>query len=731
MRAPAVGSCVAVVLSALLVSSTAWGAATIDVNTTTDVLSPSDGKCSLREATVAANTDTASGASIGECVAGSGLDTIRLPAGRYTLSIAPVGPDDATTGDLNLTSDGTMRGASAGTTIIDADRIDRVITVGTFNSDVTAAIERVTVTGGRTPDGSPGLDGGHGGGILNRGDLTVSESVIADNATGNGGDAVCTNCNAGSAGSGGGIQNIGRSQQMQRHGSLTLRESTISANSTGDGGDSEGPAGFAGAGGEGGGLETLAPLAVVNSTIVGNRTGSSGTAANVIPNSDGGGVLTAGASTFTNVTIAGNQTGRAGVAGGVSHVNGTLTLTNTLVASNSAPNCSGTVGDGGGNLAYPPATSDCPAGFNPGNPLLGALGDHGGATPTVVPSAGSAAADAASGAGCPDTDQRGIARPIGTGCDIGAVERAVPVATTGAASGISETFATLAGSVDNPGLAASARIQYGTTTAYGSESASHPIGATTSGVPVIAVVAPLAPGTTYHFRLIATGTDGTAVGADATFRTARPPPTTRRRRRRAAPGASRRSWPLPGFRPAVLPGPTSSSAPPVPTGSTAAAGTTGSAHAAARTASAADQAPTASTASPAPTASAAGPAPTASTAGRAPTASTAGRAPTSSRAARVATSSPAAGAGATASRAAPATTASAHATPYVTASTAVAETTGPRPTMSTASAAASACAAAETLPMGVCAARLAPGSVGSVTALYIRSVRVAARATRP
>jgi CSLREA domain-containing protein len=525
MRGPAVGSCVAFVLSALLVPSTAWGAATIDVNITTDVLSPSDGKCSLREATVAANTDTASGAATGECVAGSGLDTIRLPAGRYTLSIAPVGPDDATSGDLNLTSDAAMRGAGARTTIIDANQIDRVITVGTFISDVTAAIERVTITGGRTLDGSPGLDGGGGGGILNRGDLTVTESVIAGNATGNGGDAVCMNCNAGSAGSGGGIQNIGRSQQMQRHGSLTLRETTISANSTGDGGDSEGPAGFAGAGGEGGGLETLAPLSVVNATIVGNRTGSSGTAANVIPNSDGGGVLTAGASTFTNVTIAGNQTGRAGVAGGISHVNGTLTLTSTLVASNSAPNCSGTVGDGGGNLAYPPATSDCPAGFNPGNPLLGALGDHGGATPTVVPSAGSAAANAASGAACPDTDQRGIARPIGTGCDIGAVERAVPVATTGAASGISETFATLAGSVDNPGLAGSARIQYGTTTAYGSESASHPIGAATSGVPVIAVVAPLAPGTTYHFRLIATGTDGTSVGADATFRTA-PRPTS-------------------------------------------------------------------------------------------------------------------------------------------------------------------------------------------------------------
>ena len=71
------------------------------------------------------------------------------------------------------------------------------------------------------------------------------------------------------------------------HGSLTVRDSTISANFTGDGGDSSGPGGSAGGGGEGGGLFSVAPLTVVNSTIVGNRTGSTGTAANVIPGSQG------------------------------------------------------------------------------------------------------------------------------------------------------------------------------------------------------------------------------------------------------------------------------------------------------------------------------------------------------------------------------------------------------------------------------------------------------------
>ena len=104
---------------------------------------------------MAANTDTASGAVHGECVAGSGLDTIRLPAGRYMLSIAPVGTRRR---DHRRPEPHVGRhdpGASARTTIIDADRIDRVITVGTFISDVTAAIERITVTGGRTPEVTP------------------------------------------------------------------------------------------------------------------------------------------------------------------------------------------------------------------------------------------------------------------------------------------------------------------------------------------------------------------------------------------------------------------------------------------------------------------------------------------------------------------------------------------------------------------------------------------------
>jgi hypothetical protein len=57
-----------------------------------------------------------------------------------------------------------------------------------------------------------------------------------------------------------------------------------------------------------------------------------------------------------------------------------------------------------------------------GDPKLGTLAYNGGFTPTFVPGAGSVAIDTGKDAGCPATDQRGIARPQGAHCDIGAVE---------------------------------------------------------------------------------------------------------------------------------------------------------------------------------------------------------------------------------------------------------------------------------------------------------------------
>lgn len=52
-------------------------ASTITVNSTADTTAD-DGECTLREAITAANTDTASGVTGGECIAGSGADTIEF-----------------------------------------------------------------------------------------------------------------------------------------------------------------------------------------------------------------------------------------------------------------------------------------------------------------------------------------------------------------------------------------------------------------------------------------------------------------------------------------------------------------------------------------------------------------------------------------------------------------------------------------------------------------------------
>jgi hypothetical protein len=56
---------------------------------------------------------------------------------------------------------------------------------------------------------------------------------------------------------------------------------------------------------------------------------------------------------------------------------------------------------------------------------LGPLADNGGPTLTHLPPVDSPALDAAGTAGCPDADQRGVTRPQGPACEIGAVEVAV------------------------------------------------------------------------------------------------------------------------------------------------------------------------------------------------------------------------------------------------------------------------------------------------------------------
>lgn len=105
-----------------------------------------------------------------------------------------------------------------------------------------------------------------------------------------------------------------------------------------------------------------------------------------------------------------------------------LTLTGTIVAANTTvADCNGAVTDGGYNLASDASCSFSTTGSkNSGDAKLGPLADNGGPTLTLKPAKGSDAIDAipSGSANCSSgaTDQRGVARPQGTNCDIGAVE---------------------------------------------------------------------------------------------------------------------------------------------------------------------------------------------------------------------------------------------------------------------------------------------------------------------
>jgi predicted outer membrane repeat protein len=219
-------------------------------------------------------------------------------------------------------------------------------------------------------NGSSAIVGGIvGGGIFNDtiGTLTVTKSTFSDNST---------------LDSGGGIRN---------NGTLQVTDSSFSGNS----------AEF------GGGIYNGGTLEVTNSTFSANGA------------EYGGGIDNLGMLEVTNGTFSGNFALINGGGGGISNF-GTGTLKNTIVANSlySGGNCSDPMTDGGGNLNWPDTT--CP-GLN-ADPLLGPLQDNGGPTETQALLAGSPAIDAAVLENCPATDQRGISRPQGAGCDMGAFE---------------------------------------------------------------------------------------------------------------------------------------------------------------------------------------------------------------------------------------------------------------------------------------------------------------------
>jgi hypothetical protein len=97
---------------------------------------------------------------------------------------------------------------------------------------------------------------------------------------------------------------------------------------------------------------------------------------------------------------------------------------------------------------------------------------------------------------------------------------AQPSVSTTAAKSVTSTTATLTGTVNPNNEATLYHFEYGPTKAYGSVTPDQgPSGATKGNIAVQAPVGSLTPGTTYHYRLVATNASGTKAGGDKSFKT--------------------------------------------------------------------------------------------------------------------------------------------------------------------------------------------------------------------
>jgi hypothetical protein len=253
---------------------------------------------------------------------------------------------------------------------------------GDILNEATLTLNEDDITNGTAEEGS-------GAGISNDGGtLTLTHSLVENNYS--------TNQPDGAGGDSGGIQNVGPNPVTEAAGKLTVNDSTITGNSAA----------------LGGGIFSWGDIAnttsIVNSTIASNDGGTRST--------EGGGLLASeGTISVENSIVAGN------------------TVENPLTAERVPSNCgAGGISSLGHNIQ---SAADCAftatgdlKNIEPGF-LSSGLQDNGGNTDTLALEATSPAVDAipSGAAGCSATDQRGIARPQGSGCDIGAYELFQPV----------------------------------------------------------------------------------------------------------------------------------------------------------------------------------------------------------------------------------------------------------------------------------------------------------------
>jgi len=100
---------------------------------------------------------------------------------------------------------------------------------------------------------------------------------------------------------------------------------------------------------------------------------------------------------------------------------------------------------------------------------------------------------------------------------------APPTVTTGSASDIGQSSATVSGTVNPNGQTTHYSFRYGPTTSYGTQTGPASVGSGTTPVGIHATLTGLTANTTYHYQLVAQSSAGTSTGADQTLTTS---PTT-------------------------------------------------------------------------------------------------------------------------------------------------------------------------------------------------------------
>src|SRR5581483_4145452 len=383
-----------------------------------------------------------------------------------------------------------------------------------------------------SPGGPGGVsgDGGRGGGIANFQTLTITNSTIAGNTTGSGAPGADggpgTRNHVGGNGASGGKGGSGAG--ILSGGQLVISNSTVSGNEAGAGG----AGGLGGVGGAGGGIAS-ADTTITNSTIADNSAGSSGASGSggllfgftppPVAGANGGGIdEEAMGATLTHVTVTANRA--PGTGGGVNGDGGTVTVGNSIIASNQAvihQNCDGVITDQGGNVESGDAS--CPSGFLRADPRLSPLAGNGGPTQTAALQPGSAAIHHVRTCVL-SADQRGVARAVGSACDSGAYQVAPPSVGGVSVSAITTTTATVAAAVNPNFRDATVVVNYGLTPSYGSSTPPFDVGAGNAPAPFSGGLGGLIPGATYHFDVVATNADGQTTTSDRTF-TALPPLT--------------------------------------------------------------------------------------------------------------------------------------------------------------------------------------------------------------